>query len=60
MAGDIAVQLIDAVGRRVFATSVRAAGRQFGLSVPAGVTAGVYTLLLRHGARETSLRVVKQ
>ena len=60
VAGDIAVQLIDAVGRRVFATSVRAAGRQFGLTVPAGVTAGVYTLLLRNGARETSLRVVKQ
>ncbi|MDQ2771547.1 MAG: T9SS type A sorting domain-containing protein, partial [Bacteroidota bacterium] len=60
VAGDIAVQLVDAVGRRVFATSVRPSGRQFGLTVPANIPAGAYTLLLRQGTRQTSLRVVKQ
>ena len=59
VSGDIAVQLIDAVGRRVFSTSVRASGRQFGFPVPTSVPAGAYTLLLRQGRQQTSLRVVK-
>ena len=58
--GEIAVQLVDAVGRSVFKTNLRAAGRLINLTVPTGIPAGVYTMLLRQGTQQTSLRVQKQ
>ena len=60
LTGDLNAQLIDALGRRVYTTTLRLSGRQFNLLPPPALAAGPYTLLLSHQGRQTSVRVMKQ
>jgi len=56
----VSATLLDALGRRVFATSVEAGSRTFSLSIPASVAPGTYLLLVSTGSQQTARRVVKQ
>ncbi|MCI1187490.1 T9SS type A sorting domain-containing protein [Hymenobacter sp. DH14] len=52
--------LADALGRRVFSTTVQPANGALHLTVPTSVAPGNYTLVVSQGGRQTSRRVTKQ
>ena len=54
------VYLADALGRRVFSTTVQPANGSVHFPVPASVAPGNYTLVLSQAGRQTSRRVTKQ
>ena len=53
------VYLADALGRRVFSTTVQPANGSLRLVVPASVAPGNYTLVVSQAGRQTSRRVTK-
>ena len=58
--GSVALDLVDTHGRRVWAGSVAAPGRQVQLAIPATVAPGTYVLLVRANGQQVSRRVVKE
>ena len=52
--------LADALGRRVFTTTVQPANGSLHLTVPTSVAPGNYTLVVSQAGRQTSRRVTKQ
>ncbi len=52
--------LADALGRRVFSTTVQPASGSLRLTVPASVAPGTYTLVVNQAGRQTSRRVTKR
>ena len=55
-----AIYMTDALGRRVFTTTVQPANGTLHFPVPASVAPGNYTLIVNQAGRQTSRRVTKQ
>ncbi|GAB3726103.1 hypothetical protein GCM10027594_07760 [Hymenobacter agri] len=53
------VYLADALGRRVFSTTVQPTSGSLRITVPASIAPGNYTLVLNQAGRQTSRRVTK-
>ena len=58
--GSVALDLVDARGRRVWMGTVAAAGRQLQLSIPAAVAPGPYVLTVRANGQLAHRRVMKE
>ena len=58
--GSVALDLVDAQGRRVWAGTAAASGRQVQLSIPATVAPGTYVLTVRANGQQARHRVVKE
>ena len=59
-AGSVALEWVDAPGRRVWAGAVAATGRQLQLKLPATVAPGPYVLTVRANGQLARRRVVKE
>ena len=58
--GSATLDLVDAQGRRVWAGTVTAIGRQLQLKIPATVAPGTYVLTVRANGQQAHRRVVKE
>ena len=59
-AGSATLDLVDAQGRRAWAGTVAATGRQLQLKIPATVASGTYVLTVRANGQQAHRRVVKE
>jgi len=59
-AGNVAIALTDAQGRRVFSTSQRTAARSLTLGMPSTLTPGTYVLTVSADGKKSSRRVVRE
>ena len=58
--GSVTLDLVDAQGRRAWAGTVAATGRQLQLKIPATVAPGTYVLTVRANGQQAHRRVVKE
>ena len=58
--GGVAQDLVNVQGRRVWASTAAASGRQVHLSIPATVAPGPYVPMVRANGQQARHRVVKE
>ncbi|MDQ2770923.1 MAG: T9SS type A sorting domain-containing protein [Bacteroidota bacterium] len=59
-AGEVSVSLLDAQGRRVYATAQRAEGRTLALALPGTLAPGSYLLTVTADGQKSTRRVVRE